>query len=131
MQKPWRRAIALLPLIPRISRRRIVSAFDHFVEAQAMSNAQVATLLRDCEIDIAIDLNGYAGDKRTEIVAARPAPLQVNYAGYAGTTGMPFIDYIIADRIVIPEEHHVYYSEKVVYLPHTFFPTDRKRQSAE
>ena len=96
-----------------------------------MSNAQVATLLRDCEIDIAIDLNGYAGDKRTEIVAARPAPLQVNYAGYAGTTGMPFIDYIIADRIVIPEEHHVYYSEKVVYLPHTFFPTDRKRRIAE
>jgi protein O-GlcNAc transferase len=113
------------------TRRRIVSAFDHFVEAQAMSDAQVATLLRDCEIDIAIDLNGYAGDKRTEIVAARPAPLQVNYAGYAGTTAMPFIDYIIADRIVIPEEHHVYYSEKVVYLPHTFFPTDRKRRIAE
>ena len=113
------------------TRRRIVSAFDHFVEAQVMSNAQVATLLRDCEIDIAIDLNGYAGDKRTEIVAARPAPLQVNFAGYAGTTGMPFIDYIIADRIVIPEEHHVYYSEKVVYLPHTFFPTDRKRRIAE
>ena len=113
------------------TRRRIVSALDHFVEAQAMSDAQVAILLRDCEIDIAIDLNGYAGDKRTEIVAARPAPLQVNYLGYAGTTGMPFIDYIIADRVVIPEEHHIHYSEKIVYLPHTFFPTDRNRRIAE
>ena len=113
------------------TRRRIVSALDHFIEARAMSNAQVATLLRDCEIDIAIDLNGYAGDKRTEIVAARPAPLQVNYLGYAGTTGMPFIDYIVADRVVIPEEHHIHYSEKVVHLPHTFFPTDRKRRIAK
>ena len=63
-------------------------------------------MLRDWEIDIAIDLNGYAGNRRNGILAHRPAPIQVNYLGYAGTMGMPFFDYIIADRIVIPEEHH-------------------------
>jgi protein O-GlcNAc transferase len=113
------------------TRRRIVAAFDRFVEAHSIDNAQVATMLRDCEIDIAIDLNGHAGDNRTEIVAARPAPVQVNYLGYAGTSAMPFIDYIIADRVVIPEDHRIHYSEQVVYLPHSFFPTDRKRRIAE
>lgn len=113
------------------TRRRIEAAFDRFVEVEGMSDADVARLLREAEIDIAIDLNGYAGNKRTGILAHRPAPIQVNYLGFAGTMGMPFFDYIIADRTVIPPEHQRYYSEKVVYLPRTFFPTDRKRRIAE
>lgn len=124
-------AISLNPDDGSDTRRRIVAAFDRFVDAETMGSTQVSALLRDCEIDIAIDLNGYAGDARTEIVAARPAPIQVNYLGYAGTTGMPFIDYIIADRVVIPEQHRMYYSENVVYLPHSFFPIDRQRRIAE
>ena len=124
-------AISLNPSDGSETRRRLEAAFDRFIDVQAMSDARVAQMLRDWEIDIAIDLNGYAGNRRNGILAHRPAPIQVNYLGYAGTMGMPFFDYIIADRIVIPEEHHAYYSEKVVYLPDTFFPTDRKRRIAE
>ncbi len=113
------------------TRRRIEAAFEHFIDAQKMSDAEVAQLLSAAEIDIAIDLNGYAGDRRTGILARRSAPVQVNYLGFAGTMAMPFFDYIIADSTVIPPEHHRYYSEKVVYLPQTFFPTDRKRRIAE
>jgi predicted O-linked N-acetylglucosamine transferase (SPINDLY family) len=124
-------AISLSPSDGSETRRRLEAAFDRFVDVQAMSDARVACMLRDQEIDIAIDLNGYAGNRRNGILAHRPAPIQVNYLGYAGTMGMSFFDYIIADRVVIPPEHHAYYSEKVVYLPDTFFPTDRKRRIAE
>jgi len=113
------------------TRRRIEAAFDRFIDVQKMSDAAVAQLLREAEIDIAIDLNGYAGDKRTGILAHRPAPIQVNYLGFAGTMGMPFFDYIIADSTVIPPEHRRYYAENVVYLPRTFFPTDRRRRIAD
>jgi protein O-GlcNAc transferase len=123
-------AISLGPSDDSDTRRRIQAAFHHFVDAREMDDREVAKLMRDAEIDLAIDLNGYAGAKRTGIFAYRPAPVQVNYLGYAGTMGMPFFDYIIADATVIPPEHHRYYSENVVYLPETFFPTDRKRQIA-
>jgi len=124
-------AISLRPSDGSDTRRRMEAAFDSFIDVQKMADADVAHLLREAEIDIAIDLNGYAGDRRTGILAHRPAPIQVNYLGYAGTMGMPFFDYIIADSTVIPPENQRFYSEKVVYLPRTFFPTDRKRRIAE
>src|SRR5258708_2378123 len=83
------------------TRARIETALDQFIDAQAMSDSEVADLIREMEIDIAIDLNGYTGDSRTAILAHRTAPVQVNYLGYPGTMGAPYIDYIIADRIVI------------------------------
>jgi predicted O-linked N-acetylglucosamine transferase (SPINDLY family) len=88
-------------------------------------------MLREQEIDIAIDLNGYTGDARTGILSRRPAPVQVNYLGYPGTMGAPFIDYIIADRMVIPEENRVQYSEQIVYMPHAYQANDRRRRVAE
>jgi predicted O-linked N-acetylglucosamine transferase (SPINDLY family) len=112
-------------------RRRIEAAFDRFIDVQAMSDAQVATMLRELEVDIAIDLNGYAGEKRPGILAHRPAPVQVNYLGYPGTMDVPFINYIIADHVVIPDKHQIHYSEKVVCLPHAYLPNDRKRRIAE
>jgi len=124
-------AISLGPNDGSDTRRRIEAAFSRFIDVQSISDAQVATILRELEIDIAIDLNGYAGNKRPGILARRPAPVQVNYLGFAGTMGMPFFDYIIADSIVIPVEHQIHFSEKVVSLPDTFFPTDRKRRIAE
>lgn len=124
-------AISLGPNDGSDTRRRIEAAFSRFIDVQAMSDAQVAAVLRELEIDVAIDLNGYAGNKRPGILARRPAPVQVNYLGFAGTMGMPFVDYIIADSVVIPKEHQIHYSEKVVYLPDTFFPTDRKRRISE
>jgi protein O-GlcNAc transferase len=124
-------AISLGPDDGSEMRRRIEAAFDRFIDVQAMSDAGVATMLRELEIDIAIDLNGNSGVKRTGILARRPAPVQVNYLGYPGTMGVPFMDYIIADQVVIPKEHQIHYSEKVVYLPHTYLPNDRKRRIAE
>src|SRR5258706_2203260 len=113
------------------TRTRIETAFDRFIDVQEMSDSQVATLMREMEIDIAMDLNGYAGYSRTAILAHRPAPVQVNYLGYPGTMGAPYIDYIIADRIVIPKEHRSDYREEIVYLPDAYQANDRKRRIAE
>lgn len=124
-------AISLGPGDGSEMRGRLEAAFDRFIDAHDKSDAEVAALLRALEIDILIDLNGYAGAWRTGILARRPAPVQVSYVGYTGTMGVPFIDYIIADRVVIPEEHQIYYSEKVVYLPHTYLPGDNKRLIAD
>lgn len=110
------------------TRKKIEASFDTFIDGQRSSDEHIARMLRDAEVDIALDLNGFAGNKRTGIFAYRPAPVQVNFLGYAGTMAMPFYDYIIADRIVIPEENRSYYSEQVVYMPDTYFPTDRERQ---
>jgi predicted O-linked N-acetylglucosamine transferase (SPINDLY family) len=124
-------AISLGPDDESEVRRRIESAADRFVDARAMDDISVARLIRDLEIDIAIDLNGLTGGKRPGILAPRPAPVQVNYLGYPGTMAASFIDYIIADPIVIPAEHHVFYSEKVAYLPNAYLPHDRSRQIAK
>ena len=102
-------------------------AFDRFADVQRKSDTEVAAMMRNLEIDIAIDLNGYSGRRRTGIIARRVAPVQVNWLGYPGTMGTPFIDYIIADPIIIPPENRIHYSEKVVELPHGYMPAGRKR----
>lgn len=105
-------------------RARMLKAFDRFIDAREMGYEQIAQMMRDMEIDIAVDLGGYTSDTRTKIFSCRPAPVQVNYLGYPGTMGVDYIDYILADRHVIPPEHQQFYSEKVVYLPDTYLPTD-------
>jgi predicted O-linked N-acetylglucosamine transferase (SPINDLY family) len=112
-------------------RRRIEAAFDRFIDVQSMSDAAVARMLRELEIDILVDLNGFTGEMRGGILARRAVPVQVNYLGYPGTMGVPFIDYIIADHVVIPRENRIHYSEQVVYLPHAYLPNDRKRPITE
>ena len=111
--------------------QRIKAAVDRFIDISAMDDEAVVVMLRDLEIDIAIDLNGLTGARRSRILMRRPAPLQVNYLGYPGTSAMPFIDYIIADKSVIPEESRALYSEKVAYLPGSYLPYDEKRAIAE
>jgi predicted O-linked N-acetylglucosamine transferase (SPINDLY family) len=123
-------AISLGPDDGSATRRRIEAAFDRFIDVRAKSDAEVSALVRDLEIDVAIDLNGYSGDARPEILAPRPAPVQVNYFGYPGTMAVPFINYIIADPWLIPADHQPYYTEQVVYLPYTYLPSDRKRPVA-
>src|SRR5690606_7052078 len=105
-------------------RKRMLACFDKFVDARLMVSRQIAELMREMEVDIAIDLAGYTADSRTDVIAFRPAPVQVNYLGYPGTMGLPYMDYIIADRHVIPQEHQRFYDEKVVYLPDAYLPTD-------
>jgi protein O-GlcNAc transferase len=124
-------AISLGPDRKDAVRTRLENAFSRFVDVRDSSDAQVARLLRDLEVDIAVDLKGYTRDSRPNILALRPAPIQVNYLGYPGTMGAGFIDYIIADRYTIPEQQLGFYSENVVYLPHSYQPNDSKRRITE
>jgi predicted O-linked N-acetylglucosamine transferase (SPINDLY family) len=110
---------------------RLRSSFDRFIDVRDQSDQQVAELIRRLEIDIAVDLKGYTTDSRPGILALRPAPLQVNYLGYPGTLGASYIDYLIGDRIVIPEGRQSCYAEKVVYLPDAYQPNDFKRRISE
>lgn len=103
-------------------RSRIQGAFDRFVDARPMGSRQVAELMRDLEVDVAVDLAGFTSDSRSDIFSHRPAPVQVNYLGYPGTLGTQYMDYIVADRHVIPPEHRGFYDEQVVYLPDAYLP---------
>lgn len=108
-------------------RRRLVSAFDHFHDIRSLSDQQAADLTRSLGIDLAIDLKGYTKDCRPGIFAHRAAPIQVNYLGYPGSMGMPYIDYILGDHTVIPDGVFDAYSEKVARLPGCYQPNDSRR----
>ena len=112
-------------------RARVENAFERFIDVREQSDAAVAKLLRDNEIDIAVDLMGPTQNARPAILSNCPAPIQVNYLGYAGSSGSDYIDYILADRIVIPEDEHVFFREKVIYLPDTFMGADQSRKIAD
>jgi protein O-GlcNAc transferase len=105
-------------------RRRVVRSFDKFIDAEALGAVEIAKRIREEEIDILIDLNGSTRNARTEIFARRPAPIQVNYLGYPGTMGADYIDYIVADPVLIPASQQSSYMEKVAYLPHSYLPHD-------
>ena len=102
-------------------RARIVKGFDRFYDVRAKSDSDIAALLRDAEIDIAIDLMGHTRNARAGILAHRPAPIQVSYLGFPGTMGVDFIDYVMADRIVLPFDQQAFYTEKIVHLPETYW----------
>jgi len=106
-------------------RQRIAAACDHFHDMTGLGPDAVAGLVRELEIDILIDLNGHTEGDQFDVLARRPAPLQVCWLGYAGTSGAPFVDACIADVIVAPEPHA--FTEKLVYLPYSFFPHDAGR----
>jgi predicted O-linked N-acetylglucosamine transferase (SPINDLY family) len=93
-----------------------------------MSDGEVAALMRAREIDIAVDLKGYTAQSRPGILMQRAAPVQVHYLGFPGTMGSDCVDYLIADRIVLPEEHQAFYTEKIAYLPDSYQCNDSKRQ---
>jgi predicted O-linked N-acetylglucosamine transferase (SPINDLY family) len=111
-------------------RRRLEAAFTRFLHMPNASDETIARTLKDLEIDIAIDLKGLTPNARPGIFARRPAPVQVSYLGYPGTMGAPYIDYLIADSIVIPPEHSSHYSEAIVRLPESYQPNDLRRQIA-
>ena len=102
---------------------RLRGSFHGFHDVRHRSDREVAEASRELRIDIAVDLMGFTHDARPGIFSQRAAPLQVSYLGYAGTTGAPCIDYLVADRIVIPQQSRRYYSEKIIYLPNSYFPT--------
>jgi predicted O-linked N-acetylglucosamine transferase (SPINDLY family) len=101
---------------------------EHFEDVRRQSDDQVAALIRESNIDILVDLKGITDSARPGILARRAAPVQVNYLGYPGTMGAPYVDYIIADRIVLPADEQQHYTEKVVYLPDAYQANDDKRR---
>jgi len=108
-------------------RARLVKAFDRFHDARQQSDRDVAGMLRQWEIDIAVDLGGYTSGARPWVLAHRPAPVQAKYMGYPGTSGSGFIDYIIADSLVVPPDQQGFFSEKIAALPDTLWVTDTQR----
>jgi predicted O-linked N-acetylglucosamine transferase (SPINDLY family) len=98
-------------------RRRLRLAFDRFIDVRERSDREIAELARSLELDIAIDLGGFTEGCRSRIFALRAAPLQLSYLGYLGTMGAPYMDYLIADPIIVPPEYRQHYAEKLLYLP--------------
>jgi protein O-GlcNAc transferase len=111
-------------------RARLKQGFDRFHDFAGLNSEDIARRLKDMEIDIAIDLGGHTGLSRLQLFAHRFAPVQAAWLGYPGTTGAPFIDYLIADAVVAPDEDQPFFTEKLVHLPHTYFPTDPDRPIA-
>ena len=108
-------------------RRRIGNSLTQFTDVRNHSDEDVAALSRDFGLDIAVDLKGYTQGHRTRIFSYECAPIQVNFLGYPGTMGSEYIDYIIADKILIPSHLMMHYSEKIVRLPGSYQPNDSKR----
>lgn len=110
---------------------RFKNTFDKFTDISHLSDNQAIDLIRSHNIDIAINLNGYTEGERTPIFSSRISPIQINYLGYPGTMGAQFIDYMISDKFVVPESSKKYYTEKQIYMPYSYMPTDNTRVISE
>ena len=111
-------------------RARLEAAFDEIVPIRALSTDAAAHRIAGLGVDILVNLNGYYGEHRMDVLARRPAPIQVSYLGFPGTLGAPFIDYVIADRVVLPEAAWPHFSERVVWLPDSYQMNDDRRAVA-
>src|SRR5262249_11181951 len=112
-------------------RRRLTAGFDQLVDVKDKSDKAIADLAKSLQINIAVDLMGITEQSRTGIFAHRAAPIQVNFLGFPGTMGASYIDYIVADRTLIRPGEAEFYSEKVVYLPHSYQVNDRTRRISD
>jgi predicted O-linked N-acetylglucosamine transferase (SPINDLY family) len=112
-------------------RRRLSQGVDRFIDVRDRSDLDVAVLARELGIDIAVDLMGFTREARTDIFALRAAPIQVNFLGYPGTMGAPFIDYLVADATLVPPQSRQHYTEAIAYLPESYQPNDDRRQTSE
>jgi predicted O-linked N-acetylglucosamine transferase (SPINDLY family) len=108
-------------------RARLIKAFDRFHDVHLKTDRQAALLIQEHGTDIAVDLKGYTAAARFEILAHRPAPIQVSYLGYPGTMAADFIDYIIGDRVVLPFDRQRFYTERIVHLPDSYQVNDSKK----
>lgn len=107
--------------------RRVSAAFDRWEEASRLSDVEIAALIRGLTVDVLVDLNGWTRGMRPGVLARRPAPVQVSYLGYPGTSGADYMDWLIADEFVIPEATRGSYSERVICLPGGFQANDDRR----
>jgi predicted O-linked N-acetylglucosamine transferase (SPINDLY family) len=109
-------------------RQRIKKAFASILDISKISDFEAVELIQENEIDILVNLNGFFGNQRQGIFSYKPAPIQVNYLGFPGTIGIGYMDYIIADKVVIPEDSKKHYVEKIVYLPNSYQANDDLRK---
>ncbi len=112
------------------TRRRIHDCVDGIIQIRELGDPAAIAAIRERGIDILVNLNGYFGDDRMRLFAQRAAPLQVNYLGFPGTLGAPYMDYIVADREVLPPDQRMLYSEKVAWLPNCYQANDREKEIA-
>jgi predicted O-linked N-acetylglucosamine transferase (SPINDLY family) len=124
-------ALSFGPDIKDEMRTRLAAANIRVINVRNMPDLEVAVLARSLQLDIAVDLKGFTHDCRPGIFAMRAAPAQVSYLGYPGTMGAEYIDYLIADRTLVPESGQRHYSEKIVYLPNSYQVNDSTRGIAE
>ncbi len=110
---------------------RVVKSFDHYIRIAGIDDAAAASMILSHEIDVLVDLHGLTAGARMNVFSYKPAPVQITYLGFAGTTGHPSIDYIIADRYLIPEEEAPFYSETPLYLSEVYQCSDRQRPIAK
>jgi len=123
-------AFSFAPASQDEMQQRLRPAFDRFLDLSDTPDRDVALLARRLEIDIAIDLAGFTSNSRIAVLARRAAPLQVSWLGYLGTMAAEYIDYLIADPVIIPPHTRAHYSEKIIYLP-SYQPNDSQRRIAE
>lgn len=107
--------------------RRVRAAFDRWEEASRLTDGEIAALIRRLGVDVLVDLNGWTRDMRPGVLARRPAPVQVSYLGYPGTSGADYIDYLIADDFVVPPAARRFYSEQIIPLAGVFQANDDRR----
>ena len=100
--------------------QRIFNVFDKFINVNFKSDSEIAKLSRNLNINIAIDLMCFTQHNRFGIFVEKCAPIQINFLGYPGTSGSECIDYILADKTIIPEKFKKYYSEKIIYMPDSY-----------
>lgn len=111
-------------------RARLERSFERFADIRTLSHRAAAEMIRADGIDILVDLKGYTRGARSGIAAWRPAPVQVNFLGYPGTMGAGFIDYIVADPVVLPMDRQPFFTERIVHLPWCCQPNDSRRPRA-
>ncbi|KAM3366949.1 hypothetical protein ACQJBY_015935 [Aegilops geniculata] len=112
-------------------RQRIQAEAEHFIDVSAMTSDVIAKMINEDKIQVLINLNGYTKGARNEIFAMQPAPIQVSYMGFPGTTGASYIDYLVTDEFVSPTRYAHIYSEKLVHLPHCYFVNDYKQKNCD
>jgi protein O-GlcNAc transferase len=105
-------------------RQRLQQSFDRFIDVGSWPDQAIAKQMAELGIHVAIDLGGHSSRGRTRVLSFRPAPVQVSLLGYPGTLGTTYVDYLIADSIVVPPEQREHYSEQLIYLPDSFLPTE-------
>jgi protein O-GlcNAc transferase len=123
-------AYSLVPEDPGVIGQRVARAFEHFVDVSSAPPAAVARRIRGDGIDVLVDLNGYTTHARSALFALRPAPVQVNWLGYLGTLGAPWYDYVLTDRFATPPAQQAFFTERLLYLPDCYCPSDTRRPVA-